>query len=234
MNSVPTRARTGRPGRVLRSFALLILAGVFFLQPVFSGVPGKRLRVLILSGKNNHNWQETTPALKKIYESSGRFVVDVLDDPSKCNRRLLQNYDVIASNWTNFPSRDRDWGEEAENAILDFVRSGKGFVLFHAAGATFPSWREYLTLIGANWGKSTGHGSYHAFNVSVKDEKHPITKVVGDFVITDELWHRMETRPTAHVLCTAFSDKTRGGTGEWEPVVFISNFGRGRSFYLVL
>jgi hypothetical protein len=32
---------------------------------------GEKLRLLILSGANNHDWKSTTPVLKSMYESSG-------------------------------------------------------------------------------------------------------------------------------------------------------------------
>jgi type 1 glutamine amidotransferase len=193
-----------------------------------------QLRVLILSGKNNHAWQLTTPALREIYEKSGRFTVDVMGEPLSWNSETLKRYDVITSNWTNFPSQSRDWGIEQEDALLDFIRSGGGFVLFHAAGACFPAWQEYQDLIGAGWVEGTGHGAYHEFKVRVEDAGHPITKDLRDFTIVDELWHRMSIRPSAHVLLRAFSDKGQGGTGLWEPAAVCTNFGTGRCFYLIL
>jgi hypothetical protein len=32
-----------------------------------------KLRLLIFSGANNHDWKSTTPALREMYEKSGRF-----------------------------------------------------------------------------------------------------------------------------------------------------------------
>ena len=37
------------------------------------------LKVMILSGMNNHDWQNTTPALESIYEESGRFDVTTIN-----------------------------------------------------------------------------------------------------------------------------------------------------------
>jgi len=45
---------------------------------VFASEP---LNVLIIDGQNNHNWQETTPALKRILNSCGRFKVDCTTTP---------------------------------------------------------------------------------------------------------------------------------------------------------
>ena len=70
--------------------------------------------------------------------------------------------------------------------------------------------------------------------MTVQDTEHQITRLIGDFAIEDELWHRMQRDPNAHVLCTAYSDTAGGGTGQQEPVAYTTDFGRGRGFYLVL
>jgi uncharacterized protein len=213
---------------------LLSLLAIVLLHAVPASGTEHRLNVLLLTGKNNHDWQQTTPALQWILEESGRFTVTVLDDPSRCDAELLAPYDAIVSNWTNFPDRDRVWGERSESAIVNFVRSGKGFVLFHAASATFPFWQDYRDMIGAGWGERSGHAPSRAFAVTVVDQDHPITRIVGDFIINDELWHGMDTRPGVHVLCTAYSDTAGGGSGRKEPVAFSLGFGQGRCFNLAL
>jgi len=193
------------------------------------------LRVLLFTGRNNHDWRKTTPALKAIYEDSKRFVVELTDDPGACDAATFAKYDVLVSNWSAFPKLTaREWGADTEKAFLDFVRGGKGFVLFHAASATFHSWPEFQDLIAATWGKGTGHGPYHTFKVTVTDRDHPVTRGMPDFWTMDELWHRMATRPTMKVLGTAFSDKKQRGTGKDEPVVIHTELGRGRCFHLVL
>ncbi|HSV98839.1 MAG TPA: HEAT repeat domain-containing protein [Sedimentisphaerales bacterium] len=192
------------------------------------------LNVLLFSGSNNHDWRQTTPALARILRESGVFAVDVIEEPSVCTAAMLDRYDVIVSNWTNFPSTERSWGRTAEQAVLEFVRSGKGYVVFHGATACFPAWTEFQDLIGATWGQNTGHGRYHRFAVSVADANHPITAGLPGFSMADELWHRMDTRPSAHVLCRAYSTTESGGSGREEPVAFTVEFGRGRCFNLVL
>ena len=39
------------------------------------------IRALIIDGQNNHQWQTTTPVLRKILEDTGLFQVDVLTTP---------------------------------------------------------------------------------------------------------------------------------------------------------
>ena len=38
---------------------------------------GGKTRVVIIDGQNNHQWQLTTPIMKKALEDTGRFTVDV-------------------------------------------------------------------------------------------------------------------------------------------------------------
>ncbi|VAX27694.1 hypothetical protein MNBD_IGNAVI01-1287, partial [hydrothermal vent metagenome] len=39
-----------------------------------------KIEVLLLSGKNNHKWQLTTPAIQNVLEGSGRFKVTVTNN----------------------------------------------------------------------------------------------------------------------------------------------------------
>ncbi len=194
------------------------------------------LRVLILSGRNNHNWKQTTPELLKLYQASPRFVANVTEDPTTCTADVLAKYDVLVSNWCAWPDvNGRQWGPQVEKAFLDFVRNGKGFVLVHAASATFHNWPEYQQIAGATWKLgTTGHGPMHTFEVAVKDKTHPVTAGLAGFEVRDELWHRMGKQADIHVLCEAFSAIDKGGSGQNEPAVICTEFGKGRSFYNIL
>lgn len=63
-----------------RSFfcAVLTAASIFTSPPSNADEP---VRVLIIDGRNNHDWKRTTPILKATLERSGRFVVDVSTTP---------------------------------------------------------------------------------------------------------------------------------------------------------
>jgi hypothetical protein len=58
----------------------LALGASFLLggQPAAAADP---LKALIVDGQNNHVWRVTTPILKTMLESSGRFTVDVATSP---------------------------------------------------------------------------------------------------------------------------------------------------------
>jgi type 1 glutamine amidotransferase len=218
--------------RKIRSGAVVLAAMV--AASAAAGAP--KVRVLLLSGRNNHNWRTTTPALVKLYQASGRFAVTVTNEPEKLDAAAFRTCDAIVSNWTPWPNINRRvWDAGTEKAFLDFIRSGGGMVVFHAASTACQSWPEFQQIIGATWGKGkTGHGRRHEFAVKVADAAHPVTAGMGEFRIFDELWHRMAAQPKAKVLATAFSAKDRGGTGADEPVAFCTRFGQGRGFNLVL
>jgi type 1 glutamine amidotransferase len=64
--------------RPLAFFALAVL----LVAPAPAVRAGdKKIRVVIIDGQNNHQWQVTTPFMKKELEASGRFTVDVATSP---------------------------------------------------------------------------------------------------------------------------------------------------------
>jgi type 1 glutamine amidotransferase len=192
------------------------------------------IKVLLISGKNNHEWQKTSPAFRQILEEKEFFKVDITERPDTLNASVLKNYQVIASNWNAFPESARQWGEVAEKAIVDFVNRGGGFVLFHSASAAHYDWPEYQQMVGATWGKNTHHGQISPFEVKIQITKHPVTKGMSNFVITDELWVEMDQQPGNEVLCSAFAPSSNKGRDRDEPVLICRNQGKGRCFYLVL
>jgi len=211
---------------------------VFLLQISLSVVSvhaaKQPIRVLLISGKSNHDWQKTSPAFVQIMEEYERFKVDVTEKPDTLKTSDLKKYQVLASNWNAFPATARQWGEVAEKAIMDFVNKGGGFVFFHAASAAHYDWPEYQQMVGATWGKNTHHGKSSPFEVKIQDLKHPITRGMTDFKITDELWVEIDQQPGNTILASAFAPSSNKGRDLFEPVAICRNQGKGRSFYLVL
>lgn len=194
------------------------------------------VRVLILTGQNNHDWRATTPKLKSILESTGRFSVDVTEHPEQCDSATFAGYDVLLSNWNTYgePSLT-NWPPATRAAFLDFVRSGKGFVSVHAGSSSFYDWPEYQQLVGGSWKiGQTGHGPPHEFSVKIIAPNHPITSGLSNFVTTDELWHRTALQANIEILATAHSAPEWQGSGKDEPIAFTTRFGEGRTFNLLL
>jgi len=201
--------------------ALSLFLGLFFGR--FAVADG--LRALVFTGQNNHNWRETTPKLKSILEAGGRFVVEVTEHPEQIDAATLGKYDVIVSDWNTWGKpAGTNWPDAARSAFLDFVRSGRGFVVVHAGGSSFGDWPEYQQIAGAWWELGeTNHGAPHRFTVTPVAD-HPITCGVSPFSTTDELWQKPGIHPAARVLAT----------GDDQPLALVTQFGQGRGFALLL
>jgi uncharacterized protein len=166
----------------------------------------------------------------------------------------LSRYDVVLSNYNGDP-----WSKEFQKELEDRLHEGKiGLVIVHAANNSFGGWVEYNRMIGMGWrgnnfgarltldengkevrvpkgkGPGAGHGAYHPFLIAVRDAEHPITRGMPRewMHAGDELYHGMRG-PIEHVhlLATAFDDKTKGGTGEHEPMMWTVAYGKGRVFH---
>ena len=208
-----------------RTKFLPVIASAFLAALACQTDAAEPVRMLILTGQNNHNWKETTPKLKEILTASGRFTVDVTEHPEQCDAATFARYDALLSNWNSWGKAGvTNWPAATREAYLDFIRGGKGLIVIHAGGSSFYDWPEYQQAAGASWNLGqTGHGKPHEFTVKVAAE-HPVTRGLEPFKTTDELWMRPGVQPAAKVLAT----------GEDQPLAMATEFGKGRTFTLLL
>ncbi len=236
-----------RPACSLLALAALPLAAARDPTPFFK--PGA-VRVLILSGRNNHDWRAETPVLRKILDAAGRFDVRINEEPAGVTAGAIAPYDVLVNDY-NGPR----WGAAAEAAVDEFVRAGKGMVVVHGASYAFgameilgdrhartgqfePPWAAYGRMVGATWSAGeprTGHGKRHAFTVRWTDRGHPVAAgLPASFVTSDELYHNFRIEPGVRVLATAFDAAEMNGTGKEEPLLWAVDYGKGRVFHTAL
>ncbi len=212
----------------------------------FAQAPQSKLQALIITGQNTsgHDWHGTTPVLRKILEDTGRFEVRVTEEFRGAGPETLAPYDVVILSYYDGRKPALRWGGRADNALLDYVRSGKGVVVYHFAVAAFDGSTEYEKLCGGNWRPNNGHHSTrHDFTVKIVDPDHPITR---DMKATfpqdnDELYANLRWQPEGsfHVLATAWDDHSRykpnekqpvTGPGRDEPMLWTVKYGSGRVF----
>lgn len=233
----------------LAAFALGTLARA---QQPASG-PAK-IAVLIVTGQGTgHDWRGTTPVLRKILDDTGRFDVRVTEEFRGAGPETLAPYDVVVVNYPVFGRPNLGWGDRADNALLDYVRSGKGLVIYHFSLAAFDGWTEYEKMSAGNWRPNNGHHSArHDFTVEVKDADHPIMKglKLSFPQQNDELYANLRWQPAGsyHVLATAYDDHERykasrtdarapqalEGAGANEPMLWTVDYGQGRVFVTAL
>ena len=229
----------------------LKLAGLCALLLGVGGVapgqaPKAKLQVLIITGQNtaSHDWHGTTPVLRKLLEESGRFEVRVTEEFRGAGAETLAPYDVVVLSYYDARKPELRWGERTDSALLNYVRSGKGLVVYHFAMAAFDGWTEYEKMCAANWRPNNGHHSArHDYTVTIKEQEHPITRgMKATFPqANDELYANLKWQPEGgfHVLATAWDDHSLykpgekqpiPGTGLSQPMLWTVNYGSGRVF----
>lgn len=196
------------------------------------------VRVMLLSGANNHNWRLTTPELCAALGECGRFQVDVIDDVAALRPADFAPYDVIVSNFNTFKNpgpADRTWNAAVRAAFLEHIGSGRGFVVVHAGSSSFDDWPEYQRLTVTSWTRgTTRHGQRHAAPVSFDGTAHPVTRGLAPFWTYDEFWENLVVQPGAQALASVTPSPQYRGGGKPAPIVFATDFGHGRGFCLLL
>jgi len=229
--------------------ALLVLPLAAFAATRDPFFQPNKIRVLILSGRNNHDWRTTTPAIRRLLDATGRFDTRVSEEPAALSEAAVAPYDVLVSDY-NGPR----WGAAAESAVEKFVRSGKGLVSVHGADYAFsgleilgdkhvptglrePPWPEWFVMLGGVWSEKpkSGHGTRHIFPVKWVDREHPVSRGLPEsFLANDELYHQLRLASNIHVLATAYDAPEEKGTGRDEPVIWTVPYGSGRVFHMTL
>ena len=126
-----------------------------------------------------------------------------------------------------------------KQALLDFIRGGKGFIGIHSATDTFYKWPEYGEMIG---GYFDGHPWHQEVRVRVEDAQHPAASGLQDgLTIRDEIYQfKSWSRDRVHVILSldpASVDLTKSGVNRTDRDFALSwtrNFGNGRVFYTAL
>lgn len=237
-----------------RYFLAIAILAVFLFPSISRG--DDVLKALIIEGQNNHrDWPTTTPMMKKYLEETNLFEVDVIRTaPSGTDADFhptFTDYDVVISNYYGAP-----WPEETQEAFVNYMQEGGGFVVVHAANNAFGDWREYNEIIGiGGWGgrnensgpyvylneegelvrdesegNGGGHGPQRPFPVIVRDRDHPITAGMPQVWMhtRDELYDSLRGPAlNIHILATGLSTRTH----HHEPMLFTVEYGKGRTFH---
>jgi type 1 glutamine amidotransferase len=156
-----------------------VMLAVCCLSMLVNAASAQEWRALILDGQNNHEaWPKTTMMVKKYFEDTGRFRVDIartkttwqgekwlekypLNDgvvreplksaqPDPDYRPDFSKYQVVISN-LGFGAAP--WPEATKQDFEKYVANGGGFVVLHAADNSFGDWPEFNKMIGlGGWG----------------------------------------------------------------------------------
>lgn len=181
-------------------------------------------------------------ALEWIGRKTGAFTADFSDDYRDLRAENLAKYDgLILNNTTQLKMPD----DATKQAVLNFVRQGKGLVGIHAATDCFYDWPEAAEMLG---GLFDGHpwGGNGTWAFKIDEPNHTLNQAWEGkgFKIKDEIYQFKApyTRADRRVLVSLdLSDPTTGGVKEGVKrtdrdfaVAWIKKVGQGRVFYCSL
>ena len=248
--------------------ALFSLLTALSLTLVFAQPPKKRLLFLTHAGYYKHT--SLGPAEKAVTElgAEGGFDVTTVEgykqdadkiDLSFISADYLAQFDgLMMMTNGNLPLNDVQ-----KRALLDFVKSGKGFIGAHCAALTLYSHPEFGEMLGGYFRRSVKQKRIAVLRV--EDPNHPATKMLGaSWPLVDEFylfgtapWDPSRpkdnvdvlfgnhipmgfSRNRVHVLLsidTAHTDLSglpEVKPGGDYPQAWYRSYGKGRSFYTAL
>lgn len=182
--------------------------------------PEKPIQVLIVGGGSSHDYDQWYRDADVATLERDQLAEATYTDQVDSILSYLPRLDVLVLT-NNQPMEDPALRE----ALFEFVESGKGLVLAHAATwYNWEDWPEYnRELVG---GGSRGHDPYGPFEVTITTN-HPITENVPEkFTLDDELYY-LQTDPQGagmEVLATGQAE----GSEESFPIVWITPHPQGR------
>jgi len=151
---------------------------------------GRKLKVLVVTGceYEGHPWHQTAPHVGKILNNCPEIEAKVEPNFNVLCTDEIFNYDVMFFNFKNYDPLADD--ELAIANIEKFVRQGGGIVILHFGIGIFENHKDRVEkIIGPVYDPSLPpHDPYREFEVKIMDLKHPITKSMNNFTISDELY----------------------------------------------
>ncbi|TRX59224.1 ThuA domain-containing protein [Fulvivirga sp. M361] len=118
------------------------------------------IRLLIVDGFSNHDWQLTTQFIVKILNEYDDIKTDITTSPDHLvPSETLQKwnpdfsvYDVVLLNCNDLKNPVR-WSDRVRSGLENFVARGGGLYIFHSANNAFEDWEAYNKMIGMGWRK---------------------------------------------------------------------------------
>ena len=217
---------------------IALLGGAAAVQPL--GAQAKRAPDRILYFTHSAGYRhDVIPLSRAILSQLGNdasgFEVTATEDTSEFSAENLQRYAAVMF----FTSGELPMSDAQKAALLNFVRSGRGFVGVHSATDTFYAWPDYLDLIG---GYFNGHPWHQAVTIEVVDPGDPLVAFLGNSLqVDDEIYQisDFDYRGSRVLLRLDPRSVDLGRPGVhrrfygW-PLAWTRSYGEGRVFYTAL
>lgn len=251
--------------KLLPSLALaaLVVAAAVFDAPAQTATPKKRILFFTKSSGYEHSvisWKDGQPShAEKVLAELGaanNWEFDFSKDGSSFSKNYLSQYDAVFFYTTGDLTTPGTDGQPpmtagGKQALIDYVRSGKGFLGTHSASDTFHTDNEskkgpdrfrnfgekadpYVRFLGAEFIK---HGAQQPAKNTVINPKFPgFESVPREFSFPEEWYSLKDFTPDIHVLTVIDSPSMKGK--EYERPPFPSTWarkeGEGRVWYTAM
>ncbi|MGE3775932.1 MAG: PVC-type heme-binding CxxCH protein [Pirellulaceae bacterium] len=202
-------------------FAALTFFATPFPAGASSGQDVKPLRLLFLGDNGLHRPAKLAEIL--IPELAKRNInVEYTSDVKVLRPEGLDPFDglILYANIVKITP-------EQETALLNFVRSGRGFIPLHCASFCFLNSDKFIALVGAQFKQHGGE----VFSTVIAEPDHPIMKDFEGFQSWDETYIHHKHNPDGR---TVLEYRVAGGQAKGntrEPWTWVRNEGKGRVFY---
>ena len=173
--------------------------------------------------------------LTQLGSNSGVFEVTATEDTSEFSTENLERYAAVMF----YTTGELPMSDAQKTALLNFVRSGRGFLGVHSATDTFYTWPDYLDLIG---GYFNGHPWHQNVTIQVADAADPLVAFLGNSLqLNDEIYQisDFDYRGSHVLLRLDQSSVELSKTGVHQrfygwPLAWTRSYGEGRVFYTAL
>lgn len=189
-------------------------------------------KVLILSGgqRQHHGYREQALYLSQALEDTGQVEATICEDAAILETPAMAKYGVLV---VLSDRRDPEFKftPAQQQALLSFVKGGKGYVSIHgadnAAPDWVPEWREMLGGVFSHVGLPDSKTRKGEYAVEITGTAHPITKGASNFQLKDELYYHLQMKTPIEPLAVIQLN------GETWPVAWAKDYGKGKVFHTV-
>jgi scyllo-inositol 2-dehydrogenase (NADP+) len=177
----------------------------------------RKLRALILSGGQGHDFDCCARAIQDILTESGRISVNLTDNPKDLSDGSLGKYAVCVLYTSSLKLN-----KGQEKALISFVRRGGGLLALHGAALLAKQSPAMSELLGCT---PSGQAVEAECLMKVRDPSHPLMRRLKSFPVQDEILKLRCRRGIRPLLETYWQ-------GEMLPMALTNSYGEGRVFYL--
>lgn len=209
------------------------IKGFLFLFTLFCLVKptfAQTKRVLVFSKTEGFRHHSGIAAGKELIMRLGKqnnFLVDTTESTDYFTKEKLSKYDALIFLCTT----GNLFNDQQKADFKDFIESGGGFVGIHSATDTEHNWPWYGKLVGAYF-KNHPPGLQEV-ELMVVNTTHPATAHLPNrWSRKDEIYNFRQLSPDIQVLIKVDESSYEGGeNGEYHPISWFQNIGKGKAFY---